>query len=66
VLVAAPILAVPLAIDETPQWSNTLIAFVMPLFLLICHVIKYRRFEPGSSGSRSSGRRSASAAGCCC
>ena len=47
VLVAAPILAVPLAIDETPELVNLLIAFVMPLFLLICHVIKYRRFEPG-------------------
>jgi hypothetical protein len=47
VLVAAPLLAVPLAIDETPDWANTLIAFVLPLFLLVCHVIKYRRFAPG-------------------
>jgi hypothetical protein len=47
VLVTAPILAIPLAIDETPDVLNTLIAFVLPLFLLICHVIKYRRFAPG-------------------
>jgi hypothetical protein len=47
VLVAAPLLAIPLAIDEVPMLISTVIAFVLPLFLLVCHVIKYRRFEPG-------------------
>ena len=47
VLVVAPLLMVPLAIDEVPMLVGTGIAFVLPLFLLICHVIKYRRFEPG-------------------
>jgi hypothetical protein len=47
VLLAAPILAVPLAIDEVPILLSSILAFVLPLFLLICHVIKYRRFQPG-------------------
>jgi hypothetical protein len=47
VLLAAPLLAIPLAIDEVPLLLSTLIAFVLPLFLLICHAIKYRRFAPG-------------------
>jgi hypothetical protein len=47
VLVAAPLLAIPLAIDEVPLLIATVLAFVLPLFLLICHVIKYRRFAPG-------------------
>lgn len=47
VLVAAPLLALPLAIDEMPEWLSVGIAFVLPMFLLICHVIKYRRFPPG-------------------
>ena len=47
VLLAAPLLAVPLAIDEIPVLLGGLLAFGLPLFLLVCHVIKYRRFEPG-------------------
>lgn len=47
VLFAAPFLAVPLAIEEVPLLVSSLIAFVLPLFLLVCHVIKYRRFAPG-------------------
>jgi hypothetical protein len=47
VLAATPILAIPLMFDETPDAINTLIAFVLPLLLLVCHVIKYRRFAPG-------------------
>jgi hypothetical protein len=47
VLLAAPILAVPLAIDDVPILLSSILAFVLPLFLLICHVIKYRRFQPG-------------------
>ncbi|KRA82961.1 hypothetical protein [Altererythrobacter sp. Root672] len=47
ILVIAPLLMVPLAIDEIPTWINVAIAFILPLFLLICHVIKYRRFQPG-------------------
>ena len=48
ILVAAPLLAIPLAIDEVPIVLSTILAFVLPLFLLICHVIKYRRFEHGT------------------
>jgi len=47
VLLVAPLLMIPLAIDEVPVVLSTILAFVMPLFLLVCHVIKYRRFEPG-------------------
>jgi hypothetical protein len=47
VMVAAPILAIPLSIDEFPLLLASILAFVLPLFLLICHVIKYRRFAPG-------------------
>lgn len=47
VLAATPLLAIPLMLDETPEAINTLIAFVLPLLLLVCHVIKYRRFQPG-------------------
>ncbi len=47
VLVAVPLLAVPLAIEEVPDVIDTVVGFVLPLFLLICHVIKYRRFAPG-------------------
>ncbi|HEY6813982.1 MAG TPA: hypothetical protein VI168_00450 [Croceibacterium sp.] len=47
VLVAAPLIAVPLVFDELPVLIGTVLAFVLPLFLLACHVIKYRRFEPG-------------------
>jgi hypothetical protein len=47
VLLAAPVLAVPLAIDEVPILLASILAFVLPLFLLICHVIKYRRVGPG-------------------
>jgi hypothetical protein len=47
VLLAAPLAMVPLAIDDFPLEIATIIAFVLPLFLLVCHVIKYRRFEPG-------------------
>jgi len=48
ILLAAPIAAVPLSIDSVPLAVSTFIAFVLPLFLLVSHVIKYRRFEPGS------------------
>ncbi|MBO9516654.1 MAG: hypothetical protein J7493_01160 [Porphyrobacter sp.] len=47
VLVIAPLLAIPLAIDEIPTVINITVAFILPLFLLICHVIKYRRFPSG-------------------
>ena len=47
VLIAAPLIAVPLVFDELPTLIGTALAFVLPLFLLVCHVIKYRRFEPG-------------------
>ncbi len=47
VILAAPLLAVPLAIDEVPLIVGTVLAFVLPLFLLVCHVIKYRRLGPG-------------------
>ena len=47
VLVATPVVAVPLLFDELPVLIGTVLAFVLPLFLLACHVIKYRRFEPG-------------------
>ena len=47
VLLAAPLLAVPLVFDTLPTLIGTALAFVLPLFLLACHVIKYRRFEPG-------------------
>jgi hypothetical protein len=42
-LVAAPLLA-----DETLSLvAGAIIAFIAPLLLLACHVIKYRRFPPG-------------------
>jgi hypothetical protein len=47
VLVAAPLAAIPLSIDEVPILLSTIVAFVLPLFLLVCHVIKYRRYAPG-------------------
>lgn len=47
VMVAAPALSVPLLFDDLPTLVGTAIAFVLPLFLLVCHVIKYRRFAPG-------------------
>jgi hypothetical protein len=47
VLVAAPLLAVPLAFEDLPMLVGTLLGFVLPLFLLVCHVIKYRRLGPG-------------------
>ncbi len=47
VLLVAPLLAVPLVFDELPVLIGTTLAFVLPLFLLVCHVIKYRRLGPG-------------------
>lgn len=47
VLVTAPLLAVPLAFEDLPMLVGTLLGFVLPLFLLVCHVIKYRRLGPG-------------------
>jgi hypothetical protein len=47
VLIAAPLAMIPLSIDEVPILVGTVIAFVLPLLLLVCHVIKYRRFSPG-------------------
>jgi len=47
VMVAAPILAIPLSIDEVPLLLASVLAFLLPLLLLVCHVIKYRRFEQG-------------------
>jgi hypothetical protein len=47
VLLAAPLIGVPLAMDEVPVLVGAGLAFVLPLFLLVCHVIKYRRFQPG-------------------
>ena len=42
-LVAAPFLAE----DNLSMVAGAIIAFVAPLFLLACHVVKYRRFPPG-------------------
>lgn len=42
-LVAAPFLAG----DTLSSVAGALIAFIAPLFLLACHVIKYRHFPPG-------------------
>lgn len=47
VLVAAPLAGIPLAIDQTPVWLNTLIAFIAPLGLIGSQAVKYRRYEPG-------------------
>lgn len=47
VIVAAPLAAIPLAIDEVPVWVSTVIAFVAPLALIGSQAVKYRRYEPG-------------------
>jgi hypothetical protein len=47
VIVAAPLAAIPLAIDSISLLVDAAIAFIGPLLLLISHVIKYRRFRPG-------------------
>jgi hypothetical protein len=47
VLLAAPLAGVPLAVDAIPVLVGAGLAFVLPLFLLVCHVIKYRRIGPG-------------------
>jgi hypothetical protein len=46
-LLVAPLAMIPISIESVPLPVSTVIAFVLPLFLLICHVIKYRRFPPG-------------------
>jgi hypothetical protein len=46
-LVLTPLIAISLAIDETPMELAAGIAFVLPLGLIASHVAKYRRFEPG-------------------
>lgn len=47
VLLLAPLLAIPLMIDDFPLALASFIAFIGPLLLLTSHWIKYRRFPPG-------------------
>jgi hypothetical protein len=47
VLVFAPLVALGLTVDNAPVEIATFAAFVAPLFLILCHVVKYRRFGPG-------------------
>lgn len=47
VLVLAPIAAIPLCIDSFPMVPAAIIAFVLPLALLLSLGIKYRRLDPG-------------------
>lgn len=46
-LILAPLLAIPLSIDEAPVLLAAFLAFVMPLALIGTHIAKYRKFEPG-------------------
>jgi hypothetical protein len=46
-LLVAPLAMIPISIESVPMAVSTVIAFVLPLFLLVCHVVKYRRFPPG-------------------
>jgi hypothetical protein len=47
VLLAAPLLAVPLTIESLPLPLMSTIAFVAPLGLMVTHTIKYRRYPEG-------------------
>jgi hypothetical protein len=47
IIVLAPLLAIPLMIDSFPLALGAFIAFIGPLFLLMSHWIKYRRFPAG-------------------
>ncbi len=46
-LIATPIAAIPLGIDEVPMMAQAAIAFLLPLGLIGSQIAKYRRFEPG-------------------
>ena len=46
-LVVAPVAAIALTVDRLPMEIGTILAFVVPLFLIPSHVVKYRRFPPG-------------------
>jgi hypothetical protein len=46
-LILTPLVAISLAIDETPMLLAAAIAFILPLMLIGSHVAKYRRYEQG-------------------
>ena len=47
ILVVAPLTAIPVIDDDAPMIISVVLAFVLPLVLLVSHAIKYRRLEPG-------------------
>jgi hypothetical protein len=47
ILIVAPLCVIPVIDDDVPMIISTILAFGLPLALLLSQAIKYRRLEPG-------------------